>query len=106
MYLSYGGGRGIRTPVRVTPQTVFKTAGFNHSPIPPPFILPDFTMLPILSRSVEMAVARGIGGRICISWRGQRLGPGGTWRERARQKASRANGHESSFLAEGYQVFH
>jgi hypothetical protein len=31
-----GGGRGIRTPVRVTPQTVFKTAGFNHSPIPPP----------------------------------------------------------------------
>src|SRR4051794_2099508 len=31
----HGGGRGIRTPVRVTPQTVFKTAGFNHSPIPP-----------------------------------------------------------------------
>src|SRR5579884_2166949 len=34
-----GGGRGIRTPVRVTPQTVFKTAGFNHSPIPPISIL-------------------------------------------------------------------
>src|ERR1700724_3667206 len=32
----YGGGRGIRTPERVTPLTVFKTAGFNHSPIPPP----------------------------------------------------------------------
>ena len=30
-----GGGRGIRTPERVTPLTVFKTAGFNHSPIPP-----------------------------------------------------------------------
>ena len=30
-----GGGRGIRTPERVAPLTVFKTAGFNHSPIPP-----------------------------------------------------------------------
>jgi hypothetical protein len=29
------GGRGIRTPGGVTPTTVFKTAGFNHSPIPP-----------------------------------------------------------------------
>src|SRR5579884_3984291 len=36
-----GGGRGIRTPERVTPLTVFKTAGFNHSPIPPFTILPD-----------------------------------------------------------------
>jgi hypothetical protein len=42
--LKYGGGRGIRTPVRVSPQTVFKTAGFNHSPIPPFSILPDFTV--------------------------------------------------------------
>src|SRR3982750_273464 len=39
-----GGGRGIRTPVRVTPQTVFKTAGFNHSPIPPNTILPDLCL--------------------------------------------------------------
>jgi hypothetical protein len=31
----YGGGRGIRTPERVTPLTVFKTAAFNHSAIPP-----------------------------------------------------------------------
>src|SRR6266545_3421468 len=30
-----GGGRGIRTPERLAPLTVFKTAGFNHSPIPP-----------------------------------------------------------------------
>ena len=30
-----GGGRGIRTPVHLSTQTVFKTAGFNHSPIPP-----------------------------------------------------------------------
>src|SRR5687767_14305047 len=30
-----GGGRGIRTPERVTPLTVFKTAAFNHSAIPP-----------------------------------------------------------------------
>ena len=31
----FGGGRGIRTPVAVTRQTVFKTASFNHSDIPP-----------------------------------------------------------------------
>ncbi len=35
-----GGGRGIRTPERVTPLTVFKTAAFNHSAIPPLTILP------------------------------------------------------------------
>ena len=40
MLAKNGGGRGIRTPVRVTPQTVFKTAGFNHSPIPPLTKLP------------------------------------------------------------------
>ena len=40
-----GGGRGIRTPERVTPLTVFKTAGFNHSPIPPIPILLDFIRL-------------------------------------------------------------
>src|SRR6266852_1984795 len=39
-----GGGRGIRTPERVTPLTVFKTAAFNHSAIPPLFILPDFAL--------------------------------------------------------------
>src|ERR1700693_6072142 len=44
-----GGGRGIRTPERVTPLTVFKTAGFNHSPIPPISILPDFIRLRALS---------------------------------------------------------
>ncbi len=36
-----GGGRGIRTPERVTPLTVFKTAAFNHSAIPPLTILAD-----------------------------------------------------------------
>ena len=30
-----GGGRGIRTPEPLSGLTVFKTAGFNHSPIPP-----------------------------------------------------------------------
>ncbi len=30
-----GGGRGIRTPGTLTGTTVFKTAGFNRSPIPP-----------------------------------------------------------------------
>ena len=30
-----GGGRGIRTPGGVSPTAVFKTAGFNRSPIPP-----------------------------------------------------------------------
>ena len=30
-----GGGRGIRTPEWVPPLTVFKTAAFNRSAIPP-----------------------------------------------------------------------
>ena len=30
-----GGGGGIRTPVTLSGQTVFKTAGFNRSPTPP-----------------------------------------------------------------------
>src|ERR1039458_5377924 len=37
--LQAGGGRGIRTPERVSPLTVFKTAGINHSPIPPASLL-------------------------------------------------------------------
>jgi hypothetical protein len=40
-----GGGRGIRTPERVTPLTVFKTAAFNHSAIPPAVIGPDSSIL-------------------------------------------------------------
>ena len=31
-----GGGRGIRTPVTIPREAVFKTAAFNHSAIPPP----------------------------------------------------------------------
>ena len=30
-----GGGRGIRTPVPVAREAIFKTAAFNHSAIPP-----------------------------------------------------------------------
>ncbi len=30
-----GGGRGIRTPVPVAREAVFKTAAFSHSAIPP-----------------------------------------------------------------------
>jgi hypothetical protein len=30
-----GGGRGIRTPVGLSPKAVFKTACFNRSHIPP-----------------------------------------------------------------------
>src|SRR6266436_7698385 len=41
-----GGGRGIRTPERVTPLTVFKTAAFNHSAIPPTFKLADCRAAP------------------------------------------------------------
>ena len=41
-FLVSGGGRGIRTPERVTPLTVFKTAAFNHSAIPPP---PSYPLL-------------------------------------------------------------
>ena len=44
-----GGGRGIRTPERVTPLTVFKTAAFNHSAIPPSLILPDSLNIQTLS---------------------------------------------------------
>ena len=36
-----GGGRGIRTPVHLPAQTVFKTAAFNHSAIPPATTLAD-----------------------------------------------------------------
>ncbi len=34
-----GGGGGIRTPVTLSGQTVFKTAGFNRSPTPPFLII-------------------------------------------------------------------
>jgi hypothetical protein len=34
-----GGGGGIRTPETLSGLTVFKTAGFNHSPTPPLFSL-------------------------------------------------------------------
>src|SRR5215510_6346514 len=40
------GGRGIRTPERVTPLTVFKTAAFNHSAIPPFSIVHDTRRIP------------------------------------------------------------
>ena len=30
-----GGGRGIRTPVTIAREAIFKTAAFNHSAIPP-----------------------------------------------------------------------
>jgi hypothetical protein len=37
--LNSGGGGGIRTPETLSSLTVFKTAGFNHSPTPPFLIL-------------------------------------------------------------------
>ncbi len=51
-----GGGRGIRTPERVTPLTVFKTAGFNHSPIPPFIIVADSLQakLPVGARCTRL----------------------------------------------------
>jgi hypothetical protein len=39
LMFDYGGGGGIRTPVTLSSQTVFKTAGFNRSPTPPLSIL-------------------------------------------------------------------
>jgi hypothetical protein len=50
-----GGGRGIRTPERVSPLTVFKTAGFNHSPIPP---LPKYL------------IPKGLATLSLLNWRG------------------------------------
>jgi hypothetical protein len=44
--IAVNGGRGIRTPERVTPLTVFKTAAFNHSAIPPPDRIADGAALP------------------------------------------------------------
>src|SRR5208337_828587 len=38
-----GGGRGIRTPEPLSGLTVFKTAGFNRSPIPPALTFQQFT---------------------------------------------------------------
>ncbi len=46
----YGGGRGIRTPGTLSSSTVFKTAGFNHSPIPPFIILSDSFILRTMSQ--------------------------------------------------------
>src|SRR5713226_4559433 len=50
-----GGGGGIRTPETLSSLTVFKTAGFNRSPTPPPPILtcpsPDFPRLCANQRS-------------------------------------------------------
>jgi hypothetical protein len=40
------GGRGIRTPERLPTLTVFKTAAFNHSAIPPATKLPDSCCAP------------------------------------------------------------
>ena len=45
------GGRGIRTPGAVPRTTVFKTAGFNHSPIPP--------MSSLTCRSAEFQILNG-----------------------------------------------
>ena len=39
LYVAYGGGRGIRTPGRLAPTTVFKTVAINHSAIPPQVFL-------------------------------------------------------------------
>jgi outer membrane protein insertion porin family len=55
-----GGGRGIRTPERVTPLTVFKTAAFNHSAIPPPTILADATSVSVSTPKPAAAGARRI----------------------------------------------
>ena len=33
------GGRGIRTLEKLSPLTVFKTAAFNHSAIPPNYLI-------------------------------------------------------------------
>src|SRR6476660_3253271 len=57
----YNGGRGIRTPGTVPRTAVFKTAGFNHSPIPPPSrILLRSWDFQILDRQVLLAI-RGFG---------------------------------------------
>jgi hypothetical protein len=37
-----GGGGGIRTPVRITAEAVFKTAAFSRSATPPYFYLQIF----------------------------------------------------------------
>ena len=79
-----GGGRGIRTPERVSPLTVFKTAGFNHSPIPPFTILTEFIRL--LRLEQEMTTAYPISKRsisllpfnMLATWREIYLGSGRT----------------------------
>ena len=40
-----GGGRGIRTPDALSGITVFKTAGFNRSPIPPRLSYQQFSSM-------------------------------------------------------------
>ena len=62
----FNGGRGIRTPGTVPRTAVFKTAGFNHSPIPPHWILPDFITLPVLSlpRAARLGLRLIVGMRV------------------------------------------
>src|SRR5438552_3783140 len=51
------GGRGIRTPGALPSTTVFKTAGFSHSPIPP--VLRIYLLrweFQILDREVLLAI--------------------------------------------------
>src|SRR6476646_7106654 len=67
------GGRGIRTPGTVPRTAVFKTAGINHSPIPPTSSLPlwagkfqilDAEMLASIRNIIAEAKGRGDGIRV------------------------------------------
>src|SRR5881397_3856365 len=54
------GGRGIRTPGTVPRTAVFKTAGFNHSPIPPSPRIPE--LLPLLNHRLVQDGGVSFGG--------------------------------------------
>ena len=71
----YGGGRGIRTPVRVSPQTVFKTAGFNHSPIPPS----RSYLISLVYRAVTASSRMASAGRRCLVTTADSSSPHSAW---------------------------
>jgi hypothetical protein len=82
-----GGGRGIRTPGTLSSTTVFKTAGFNHSPIPPRWAKPAsfFSLSQLLSRHDLPSLPRALNANYFLDAQFARGYPPGRSPRRATQ---------------------